>query len=243
MLTMKIPEKEKNTLVWLAKNGPNIGLKIAKGANILKNTIYVCLDKLQNKGLIVSRALKRDNKRKKNTKGQREYSLTFRGLIVALSYLRADDIDIISIREHWGHLLPRVFDKWDHFKEHNVEDQARNRLILTSIWMTRPVMFPQPLVEFDSEWEDAIKDASKNEDESYFTSTFYMSDAEYLQNDDILINLRNDNMAAYEWEIACTNDSELYPYFVEEYNKSIRETKKRLEYQQYGLDMIKRERK
>ena len=133
MLRIRTPPTQQKALIWLAKNGHNIGWKIGKGADVSRSTIYVSLSALETKGLVISKRLTKDKKRKKNTKGETEYSLTRLGLIHAILALaprkKLQSAPLNKINKHWADLLPLVLGKWQHFKDENVEDLALDALL------------------------------------------------------------------------------------------------------------------
>lgn len=234
-----LTEKERGLLSHLMLNGVSLMLSIYESSGWPQSTVGSVSKSLEDKGLI-KRTITQ------SVRIRREFSLTLRGLILALTDMRAVDLDIASIRSHWGTLLPQVFGKWDHFREQNVEDQARNRLILTSIWMSRSDVFPAGwgsiFDDLTPDELDSLERESIEDERAHFTSMFYMSDAESLHHadpaDETLINRVQDNLGAYDWMMACTRHVDLHPYFVKQLTESIRETTRRLESLQTSLDRI-----
>jgi len=201
MLITRPSRLQEIALIWIATNEPSIGWKIGRESGISSKessgTIYVCLSGLERKGLVTSKKLKKNKKRKENTKGQREYSLTVYGLIHALLYIEPERLQ--SVTKAWPDLIPLVTDKWDFFASAGVEDLAIRRLEKSTREMFFLILVDAPAIAIDLICTDAI-----------FMAYFFSTDIGTYNDED-----------RQRWAEACREDPEIRDYFSMRRNLSI----------------------
>jgi len=136
-----LSKKETDVLSWLLRNGPEIAYRIAQGSQVGQSTVYATLRRLEQKHMIESRRLKG----KEQTKKQREYTLTLRGL--ACVFIAVREKASRPIVQRWAHLLPLVLGKWSVFVEAGCEEYAQRRLLLASRQFIGLLVYGNGLVE------------------------------------------------------------------------------------------------
>lgn len=98
-------------------------------------TIQIALKSLQNKGLI---------KPTKKTKGneKKPYVTTLRGLFQSILYTCPNLEDAQGIADRQRKLLPLIFGKWQHFKNHEVTDKQLSEMLQ---WLSYRLQYQEPL--------------------------------------------------------------------------------------------------
>lgn len=232
---MVVTNHERKVLSYLLMNGPSNGNKISRTLELANSTVSTRARSLEKKGLV---AYRDPSKQEILESPRHQYllTLTIRGLITALSTMKPIDLDIISIRSHWGHLLPGVLNKWDHFKEHEVEDIARTRLILAARSMVEHHDLPEKwiwnLELFATEANMPIaqaKDIMDEEDEFAFTRAFYMVDIKSVYDDPLKNVFMSEQRSVLGWERVCIIDDELHKFFKMILDDAIKNTKWRMQ--------------
>ncbi len=132
-LTDELPKKEVSILTCLLVNGPNIAYRIAHNSGVRQNTIYVTLSRLEKKQMVSSRKLRG----KRQTKGERQYKLTIRGLVQAFT---TEDgllalVNWKPIVDNWGYLAPLILERWEIFVSNGLASEAVRRLYRASTWL------------------------------------------------------------------------------------------------------------
>lgn len=185
----------------------------------------------------------------KNVMGQdrKTYSLTLQGFIHALADIKRIDLNIDSIRTHWGYLLPQVFGKWEHFQKHHVENLAKDRLVAISKYMTRGSSF---LLDIENESEDRsfaeefepflITSRNPQSNERVFTYEFYMSNVELLPYYDHHATVEEIMKGRTEWRRACIIDDDLYAFFKKQLAEHIQSIETDLETMRSQLNEIEK---
>lgn len=123
-------EIERKIIGCLAREGVMITYQVSEKTGLPKSSTYKFLGELESKGLVSSKRLRKNVRKKKNTKGETEYSLTVLGLSRAFILTNFDEWN--PIIERCSHLLPLVLEKWDIFMSAGVEKTAWRNLTLAA---------------------------------------------------------------------------------------------------------------
>lgn len=119
-------EIEREIIGCLAREGAMLGYQVSEKTGLPKSSTYKFLGELESKGLVSSKRLRKSVRKRKNTKGETEYSLTLLGILKTLPFFRREEWQ--TIIERWSELAPDVFGKWDFFVSAGVGNLAMRKL-------------------------------------------------------------------------------------------------------------------